>query len=173
MRHGSYENKQEDIIGSSCYLCCFPRRWNTVNRHGCKESGSDRVSLHYSFYCEFAASRQPCFCYSALIWSILSMISCRLCSVEVCFSSSSSTFNSPASCSQSAIGLFLPCVAINATRGEPFRVSTWPFVRRMSRWHDRRWHSRFRLSRRTPQHNGCRLAHMPRKQSRTQASCAS
>src|SRR5229473_6921598 len=121
------------------------------------------------YYCEFAASRQPCFCCSALIWSILSIISCRLCSVEVCFNSSSSTFNSPASRSQSVIELFLPCVAINATRGEPFRVSTWPFARWMPHWHDRRWHSRFRLARRTPQHNGCRLAHMPRKQSRTQA----
>src|SRR5260370_2296278 len=62
------------------------------------------------YYCEFAASRQPCFCCSALTWSILSMISCRLCSVEVCFSSSSSTFNSPASCSQSVIELFLLCL---------------------------------------------------------------
>ena len=43
----------------------------------------------------------------------------------------------------------------------------------MSRWHDRRWHSRFRLSHRTFQHNGCRLAHMPGGQSRTRASCAS
>ena len=80
-------------------------------------SGGNRQPWYFIVVRDFAASRQPCFCCSALIWSILSMISCRLCSVEVCFSSSSSTFNSPASCSQSVIELFLPCVAINATRG--------------------------------------------------------
>src|SRR5713226_6334739 len=62
-------------------------------------------------YCDFTVSKQPRSCCSALIWSILSIISCRLCSVENFFRSSSSTFNSPASCSQLAIGYPSSCEA--------------------------------------------------------------
>lgn len=60
-------------------------------------------------YCDFTVPKQPRSCCSFLIWSILSMISCRLCSIEVFFRSSSSTFNSPASCSQLAIGYPSSC----------------------------------------------------------------
>lgn len=70
---------------------------------------SNAMKRGASPYCDFTVSTQPRSCCSFLIWSILSMISFRLCSIEVFFRCSSSTFNSPASCSQLAIGYPSSC----------------------------------------------------------------